>query len=65
MRCFGVARKQKIDLGLNRDSYYSEETLQACEAAGLKVINMPERMRAILASGNAPKMHDKHYQLAY
>jgi len=52
-------------LSMWRDSYYSDETLEACAAAGLKVVNMPERMRALLASGNAPQMHDSHYQLAH
>jgi hypothetical protein len=48
-----------------RDSHYDAETLRACERAGLKVINMPERLRAALAAGKPVGQHRHHYQMAY
>lgn len=52
-------------LGMWSKSYYSDETLQNCEAKGLKVINMPERLRAAQAVGDTVGQHKHHYQMAY
>jgi len=57
-----VGRTERLTYWQN--SYYSDDTLEACRRAGLKVIDMPARMRSAIADGLQPK-HAHHYQLAY
>ncbi len=57
-----IGRSERLDMW--RDSYYSPETLAACAKAGLKVIDMPGRMREMLAQGLEVGTHQKHYQIA-
>jgi hypothetical protein len=45
-----------------QDSFYSADTLAACDAAGLTVRNMPEAMREALLAGEAVGHHQHHYQ---
>lgn len=48
-----------------RDAYYAPETLEACARAGLKVIDMPARLRAQLAQGREVGQHSRHYQYSH
>jgi hypothetical protein len=57
-----LGRSERLDMW--RHAHYAPETLDACRAAGLKVIDMPSRMRAALAQGEAVGTHQRHYQLA-
>lgn len=44
------------------NSFYSDEILAACDAAGLKVRNMPEEMRKAIQLGQEVGQHQHHYQ---
>lgn len=46
-------------------AHYSPEVMEKCRASGLKVIDMPERMRAAVAAGEAVGQHRHHAQMAY
>lgn len=58
-----LARSERLEMW--RESFYTPQVLTACTAAGLKVINMPERLRSALASGKTVGQHRHHYQLPY
>jgi hypothetical protein len=52
-------------LAMWKHAHYSQEVLEQCSAVGLKVINMPGRLRTALASGEPVGQHQHHYQLPY
>jgi hypothetical protein len=58
-----LTRSERLEMW--RHAVYRPEVLQACAQAGLKVINMPERLRAALAAGKPVGQHRHHYQMAY
>jgi hypothetical protein len=57
-----IGRRERLEMW--RDAHYPAEALEACAQAGLKVIDMPARVRARLAEGEEVGMHNRHYQLA-
>jgi len=58
-----LGRSERLEMW--QHAYYDAEALMACRAAGLKVIDMPERMRAAVRQGNPVGQHRHHYQLPY
>ncbi len=52
-------------LGMWSDAHYTPEVLENCRRAGLKVIDMPARLRAAQAAGQPVGQHHHHYQMAY
>jgi hypothetical protein len=56
-------RSERLDMW--QHAYYSPEVLEQCAAAGLKVIDMPGRIRAAIAAGEPVGQQRRHYQLAY
>lgn len=57
-----LTRTERLEMW--RNSYYSDDVLAQCAKAGLRVIDMPARMRAAVAEGAVPQ-HAHHYQMAY
>lgn len=57
-----LGRTERLKMWKN--SHYAPTTLDACMAAGLKVIDMPGRMREALNSGRQVGHHQHHYQMA-
>jgi hypothetical protein len=57
-----IGRTERLEMW--RNSYYSPDVLKACASAGLKVIDMPARMRAMIAEGKSVGTHKHHYQMA-
>lgn len=57
-----LGRKERLSMW--KESHYTAETLEACQRVGLKVVDMPGRMRAALAKGEAVGTHHHHYQVA-
>jgi hypothetical protein len=52
-------------LAMWSEARYSPEVIASCNAAGLKVIDMPARMRAAMAAGKPVGQHKHHYQLPF
>jgi hypothetical protein len=46
-----------------KDSHYSPETREGCARAGLKIIDMPSRMRELIAENVQVGQHARHYQV--
>jgi len=57
-----VRRTERLEMW--RDAYYSAETRAACVRAGLTIIDMPARIRAMLEAGETVGDQRRHYQLA-
>ena len=56
-----VGRSERVAMW--QDSHYDRDVLEACERAGLKVIDMPARIRSMQAAGCVVGQHEHHYQL--
>ena len=52
-------------LAMWAEALYSPEVIAHCNAAGLKVIDMPARIREAMAAGQTVGQHKHHYQLPY
>ena len=48
-----------------KESHYTPDVLALCDEAGLGVVNMPDRIRSMLAAGEPVGQHDHHYQFPY
>ena len=58
-----VTRTERLDFW--KESYYTSDVLELCDKADLGVVNMPDRIRSMLAAGEAVGQHDHHYQFPY
>lgn len=58
-----VNRTERLEMW--KKAHYEPDVLAACEAAGLKVIDMPARMRAMQAAGEPVGEHKHHYSVPY
>jgi hypothetical protein len=58
-----LTRSERLEMW--QHAHYEPATLTACAYAGLKVIDMPERLRAALAAGRPVGQHRHHYQMPY
>lgn len=52
-------------LGFWKESHYTPEALALCDEVGLGVVNMPDRIRSMLAAGEPVGQHAHHYQFPY
>ena len=58
-----MGRSERLEMWTH--ARYSQEILDHCTAAGLKVIDMPARMRQAIAAGDTPGKHKHHYQMPF
>ena len=58
-----VGRSERLEMW--KDSRYAPDVLESCQRAGLKVIDMPTRLRSMLAAGHPVGRHEHHYQIPY
>lgn len=58
-----LTRSERLEMW--QRAHYDAEVLDACAAAGLKVIDMPERLRAALVAGRPVGQHRHHHQMPY
>lgn len=58
-----LTRSERLEMW--KDAHYSMETLEKCRAVGLKVIDMPERLRSAIKEGGPVGEHKSHYQMGY
>ena len=58
-----LTRSERLEMW--QHARYEPSALEACRRAGLKVIDMPERLRRAMAAGRPVGQHRHHHQMAY
>jgi len=58
-----LTRSERLTMWSN--AHYSPAAIEKCNAAGLKVLDMPARMRAAVAAGENVGQNQHHRQIAY
>ena len=58
-----INRTERLEMW--RHAYYDPAVVAACAQRGLKVIDMPGRIRAALAEGRPVGEHQHHYRMPF